>query len=72
MAQKKLPSAFPIVSKGVRDCQQDTDVLSKTKGREWISDAFLGEGESLLSVLPSAVDTLPLNRGWVFNIQVRS
>ena len=29
-----------------------------------------GEGESLLSVLPSAVD-LPLNRGWVFNIQVR-
>ena len=70
MAQKKLLSAFPIVSKGVRDCEQDTDVLSKTKGREWISDAFLGEGESLINEFPSAMKDLPLNRGWLANIQV--
>ena len=70
MAQKKLLSAFPIVSKGVRDCEQGTDVLSKTKGREWISDAFLGEGESLINEFPSAMKDLPLNRGWLANIQV--
>ena len=45
-------------------------MLSKTKAGEWISDAFLGEGESLINEFPSAMKDLPLNRGWLANIQV--
>ncbi len=71
MTEGKLLSSFPLHSKRIRDCEEGADHLSSEKAVDWVSELMTGEGESLLSVLPSAVDTLPLNRGWVFNIQVR-
>ena len=71
MTEGKLLSSFPLHSKRIRDCEGATDELSAEKAEQWISDLMSGEGQSLLNVLPQAYSTLPLNRGFEFNIRVR-
>ncbi|MEK9876883.1 MAG: hypothetical protein VW684_09505, partial [Betaproteobacteria bacterium] len=70
MTESKLLSSFPIKSKRIRDCEENTQSLSKQKALAWVDELMVGEGDSLMSVFPRAVSRLPLNRGWMFNIKV--
>lgn len=70
MTDKRLISAFPVNSKKILDCVSGAGFVSDIQGQEWVTNALMGDGESLVNLVPSKLESLPLNSGWALDIQV--
>jgi hypothetical protein len=71
LTDNKLLSAYPLKSSQNLKCLPDAQTLPTEVAKEWMKEALMGTEGSILAAFPQALETLPLNKGWRSNIQVR-
>lgn len=72
MTDSKLLSAYPLKSTQNLKCAPNTKTLPPELAKEWMREALMDGDGSILAQFPKALETLPLNKGWRSNIQVRN
>ena len=71
LTDNKLLSAYPLKSTQNLKCAPDTQTLPPEVAKDWMKEALVEGDGSILAAFPKALETLPLNKGWRSNIQVR-
>ena len=72
LTDNKLLSAYPLKSTQNLKCAPNTKTLSEETAQEWMQEALMDGDGSVLAAFPKALETLPLNKGWRSNIQIRN